>query len=67
MVFYYKYNACYLRGLLFALVVNTLCGALQSIELQRSLGDAAVQHSTLNMQFGLFKKVCGRTFQYIIA
>ena len=39
----------YLRGLLFVLVVYTLCGALalQTVELQRSLGDAAVQHSTL--------------------
>ena len=27
VLFYYKYNAYYLRGLLFALVVYTLCGA----------------------------------------
>ena len=39
-------NVC---GLLIVLVVYTLCGALalQSVELQRSLGDAAVQDSTL--------------------
>ena len=60
-----KYNAYNLRGLLFTLVVYTLCGAsaLQSIELQRSLGDAAVRNSTLNLRFDLFKKVCDRTFQ----
>ena len=39
----------YLCGLLIISVVYTLCGALalQSVELQRSLGDAAVQDSTL--------------------
>ena len=39
----------YLRGLLIVLVVYTLFGALtlQSVELQRSLGDAAVRDSTL--------------------
>ena len=57
MVFYYKYNAYNLRGLLFIFVVYTLCGALvlQSIELQISLGDVAFQHSMLNLQFDLFK------------
>ena len=37
------------RGLLFFLVVYTLCdaSALQSVKPQRSLGDAAVQHITL--------------------
>ena len=66
---YGEYNACILRGLLFTLFVYTLCGAsaLQSIELQRSLADAAVWHSTLNVRFYLFKKDCDRTFQYIIA
>ena len=39
----------YLRGLLFVLDMYATCGAsaLQSFELQRSLGDAAVQDSTL--------------------
>ena len=69
VVFYFNHNAYYLRGLLIVLVVYTLCGAsaLQSVELQRSIGDAAVRHSTLNLRFDLFKKVCDRTFQYTIA
>ena len=39
----------YLRGLFLVLFIFTLCGAwaLQSVELQRSLGDAAVRDSTL--------------------
>ena len=38
----------YIRGLLFVLVLYILCGAsaLQSVEFQRSLGDAAVRDST---------------------
>ena len=35
---------------------------MQSIELQRSLGDAAVRHSALNLRFDLSKKVCESYF-----
>ena len=42
----------YLRGLLFVLVVYNLCGdsALQTVKLQRSLGEAAVRHITLEYE-----------------
>ena len=63
-VFFYKYR--YLRGLLIVLVVYTLCGALdlQSVELQRSLGDTAVRDSTLESEILFVQKVCDRTLQY---
>ena len=59
----------YLRGLLFVLVIYTLCGALalQYVKLQRNLGNAAVQQSTLESAIRFFQKVFDRTFQYIIA
>ena len=43
------YVLAYLRGLLIVLVIYTLCGAsaLQSVELQISLGDASIRDSTL--------------------
>ena len=46
------YIRTYLRGLLFVLFIYTLCGAsaLQSVELQRSLGDTDVQYSALEYE-----------------
>ena len=55
------YIHTYLRGLLFVLVIYTLCGAsaLQSVEIQRSLGDADVWDSTLESAI-LFVSSLGR-------
>ena len=56
----------YLRGLLFVLVVYTFCGALVllSVKLQRSLGDAAVQDSTLESAIRFFQAVYDSTLHY---
>ena len=52
--------------LLIVLVVYTSCGALdlQSIKLQISLDDAAVQDSTLESAIFIFQTVCDCTLQY---
>ena len=49
-----------LHSLLFVLVVYTLCGALalQTIELRRSLGDAAVWDRTFGSKIRFFQMVC---------
>ena len=46
------------------LVVYTLCGtsALKSVELQRSIGDAAVQEITLKYAIRFVQTVYDRTF-----
>ena len=54
-------------GLMFVLVIYTLCGAsaLHSVELQRSLGDAAVRYSTLGSNIWFFQTVCDSSFKVI--
>ena len=46
----------------------TWCGAsaLQSVKIQRSIGDAAVRHSTLEYELWFVQKVFDRTLKYII-
>ena len=54
-VLYDEYT--YLRGLLFVLIINSLCGAsaLRSIKLQRNLVDTSVRESTLESVNLFFK------------
>ena len=56
-----------LRRLMFVLVVYNLCGAsaLQSVKLQISLGDAAVQDITLGSKIRFVQTVCNHTFKVI--
>ena len=56
----------YLSGLLFVLVIYTLCGALalRTVELQICLGDGAVPDSTSGYTIRFVQTVFNRTLQY---